>query len=466
MRKVALHLFGKFDVSSFIESGIVEELADEFELNIYADEQALYSISKIKLNSSVKLFEQNHHTLEKIYKIFVDALMIELRDKSRTFQNKLRWVFLSKYGYSLSSIFRRLMISESVYSLKPKYLFYKYLFFPLLFIKPVRKSVLFFFYQILLPWVSQNEIRRRLRINGTRFYSNFDLAILPTRNLLFTPFILQSVYSSLDIPTLLVITNWDNISTKPMPEIKFAALTCAGQQSKDHYSEIYGYESQNIFPIGLPRFNNLRSRLIQHNSLSSRKILYVGSGFPHNEYKLNVEVAQMLHEIYGYEDFEIHVKTHPEASTRLSDLSPVEAQIISNNRVSRISNELNNLYIVSPTDFFKQYQIVISGPTTMALEAKMFAKVCILDASSLGEYPVEPYFALQKMKHLEGLRDIFEGQVGEDALEIATLIDLAFRNRSRVTQINESAGNYFLHDSSKFSLNLKKIIHEILGETI
>lgn len=461
MLKASLHLFGKFDALSFFDSGVIDELSKDLDITVYADQKALDWISEFRPAYSTRVCKQELHPSERIYKIFSDALMIEYRNKCVTFRHKLRWTFIDKYGFLPKFKYRKILKETQSNRIRPRILVYKFIIFPFLFFDPIRKIILAFFNYILLH-VFPNHINLLIpQLNKAAPLREFDVAIIPTRNLLFTPFILQAFYNSIHTRTVLIVSNWDNISTKPMPIVEFTALTCAGEQSKDHYKSIYGHQIDNVFPIGLPRFNNSSVFLTNVESSNSKNILYIGSGFPHNEFKLCVEISRMLENIFGYTDFTLHVKSHPEASLRLNDLSPLKAIRTTEGKVVPISEELNIIYKENPKEFFEHFQIAICGPTTMALEAVIHMKHCILDASALGYYPVEPYYALKMMMHLQGMRNLFGNQIGEDAIEIARLIDLIFQDKSRHLHTLPYSVNRFVDFSSKFSNELKKIIYEI-----
>ena len=202
--------------------------------------------------------------------------------------------------------------------------------------------------------------------------------------------------------SILVTDNLDNISSKNILLIKPDKITVFGRQTRNHAINIQNFDINDIWDVGTPRFNQyLKSNSTYKIDESHVKILnkfralYVGSFLPHAELFL---IARLM--ILYSNQIKFSYKPHPDKVTRYFDLPESHP----------LFKDLD--FITSDIDLCKNkalldnYEIVISTPTTMALESLLNSNYTVIDGTSDGFHSSTAFNSLNGYTHLKDLNSI------------------------------------------------------------
>lgn len=97
---------------------------------------------------------------------------------------------------------------------------------------------------------------------------------------------LANIGKELQLPTLCLIDNWDNLTSKTVFWVKPDHLGVWGKQAVEQAQRVQGFSPAQVHPIGTPRFegyfrNSLRNQ--EHAQYAFPYILFVGSAMPFDE---------------------------------------------------------------------------------------------------------------------------------------------------------------------------------------
>ena len=102
------------------------------------------------------------------------------------------------------------------------------------------------------------------------------------------------ICENLEIPSLMLIDNWDNLSSKTVLYYKPTYLGVWGEQSKEHALSIHGYSANNVFIIGTPRFEVYKKNVKLNSHFNFPYILFVGCAIPFDEISALEAIDQIL----------------------------------------------------------------------------------------------------------------------------------------------------------------------------
>ena len=103
----------------------------------------------------------------------------------------------------------------------------------------------------------------------------------------------------------------------------------------------------------------------------------------------------------------------------------------------------------------EEADVIISTPTTMALEAMLLNKTVLIDGTSDGTHRTSAGYALKRYEHLEDLKNIKNLTICKSAQEIVTsIVELNNQKKSITYDIG------FLVENSEpcFSVHLNKLL--------
>ena len=449
--KIALFLFSDY-TKSWLDSGILSELSIQTELVIYGHQDVIAKINKqgIKVETiTIPEFKKSRRTQQ--------LQMVSLIN---------RRVVSSSFGFRL----RRLMFGDlklfqksatfSVFSFAVFYNFKRLVKFILS--NPIEFIAFFRPFGILIEYL----LRKRLvSLSYKKFHSiNLDdsikLALLPSAAIEDQIYEFIEYLKTTTIYSAICIENWDNLTSKSIlisiPDYVFVM----GSFCKSHGIAIQSLEESQIIVAGLPRFNPYRgvpSKPIGSNSLEKTKfrILYLGFSVPHNEKNLIDELIRLLDVSEMKEKYEFFYKPHPARQMRfyeLEKLPPIVHVIDGNPELSGFKA----IPTIGPEHIqnILEADIVISTPTSMAIETMILNVPIIVDATDDGVHrttassSLKEYLHLRDLQRLEGipiaaspseilnfLLDKFQGYAPQATPNLENLIEL-------------KASNYAIHISN------------------
>jgi hypothetical protein len=197
-----------------------------------------------------------------------------------------------------------------------------------------------------------------------------------------------------------------------------------GNQCKNHGIQIQKIKSSQIIVAGLPRFNpyrkfGRRSSKLESTKFKKFRILYLGFSVPHNERNLISELISLLDLSELKDKYEFYYKPHPARQKRFfeSPYLPANVQIIEN---PIKASGFDALPTIDPKHIQNliETDVVISTPTSMAIESMLLSIPTIIDATNDGVHRTTAAFALKNYLHLQDLKTIEGIMIGSSASEL------------------------------------------------
>jgi len=276
--------------------------------------------------------------------------------------------------------------------------------------------------------------------------------------------------------TILLVDNWDNLSSKSILWEKPDVVACWGEQSKEHAVEIQKMPKHSVIPIGTPRIDpyfGLRQNEMQ-SKFNFRYILFLGSSVPYDEAgflkKLDFEVSSNP-EIY--QNVKIIYRPHPLRGGW-------EAADISNLSLTILDPDLEEAYLsgairwstntkLPPLDNYAPLlansEMVVSGLTSMIFEASIFGKYCCGLAFDEKWNLTNPKRLLEEYLHFHGIEnlpnlDLFSEQ--DIALEKIRHFFL-FGKKLDQKEIDDNLQFFLYHNDTSYAVRLRNLLETAIS---
>ena len=270
---------------------------------------------------------------------------------------------------------------------------------------------------------------------------------------------------------MVVVDNWDNLSSRPAHQLKTKYISVWGEQTKKHALKFQKYNKKNIFPIGTPRFDEyFRKRNIHIKSNFNFKYILFLESFNNSE---NISILQRLDNFIdnnkSFKNYKVIYRPHPWQKKNRNAIQEkqfknliIDPQL-KQNYFSRNFSTAFQPNINYYSSLIKNSEIVITGPTSMLIEATIFYKKILL----LGylSNSSTPYInELKNFEHLKGVEKLMnvrivikESNIINDLLYILK-IDI---NKKKIDQKR----NYYLdYSGEKYKDRLFSITKKILND--
>jgi hypothetical protein len=200
----------------------------------------------------------------------------------------------------------------------------------------------------------------------------------------------------------LVLDNWDNLTSKLSFQTNPSYISVMGPSAKWRAISTFGFDSHQVFPIGLPKMEILHKHQVAKKTHRTLKIAYMG--FAQNQYEHSL-VNQLVPLLDAKVVSEIHYRPHPFRITMPVEEEQLDPRITfvghneSDLRKHGNYPSLNSDYVQS----LAQYALVICGPTTIALEAVALGIPILIDLRKQPELITSPGSTLGLWPHFEDL---------------------------------------------------------------
>jgi len=333
IRQKILFLFDHpLALRSYIETGLIDELNQNYEISLFFlgsnDENSSKEILNIRINA-VESF---------ILSIYSNIYWIKIAKKSLSIQNR---IWYSKLNFNkLLSARRIAKLYNTFFSSLPVKLFSFFLFnlFKILDleVKKSRPSKIIY-----------------ITVGGTLTISDF----------------LYTRYHK-DIEVITVLENWDNMSSKAVFAFPPQKIGVWGDQSINFAENIHGIERRYVKPIGNPRINWLLDNV---KGCTSKTSIFFGGGSVDFDTEIEYLIATLG--IAKANNLKIDYLPHPKNYLKMQEVI-VKQNLTNVNFLGNfnLSNSRNKILLPKLIDYVKPFQsakIFVSSLSTMNLEATL-----------------------------------------------------------------------------------------------
>jgi len=306
---------------------------------------------------------------------------------------------------------------------------------------------------------------------------NYDLIVFPSAAFDPVSVDLTRLGKKLAIPTLCLIDNWDNLTSKTSFWTKPDHLGVWGEQAKEQARRIHDFPPDRVHPIGTPRFDQyFSSRGVAHPSplYPFPYILFVGSAMPFDEIGTLHFLERILSELESAPpELKVVYRPHPwqqkrktKSEFRAADFSRTVLDMqIAEAYDSGVKREVTDPSFQPELDYYPrlfQGAILVMGPlTTMLLEGALALKPIIGIAYDDGHHAntSRRYFT-----HFDGVEAIPSFLICDDPSELSAELRRSLLAGAVDAKASDAATLHFLHhDATSYPTRLGELIGKILS---
>lgn len=282
----------------------------------------------------------------------------------------------------------------------------------------------------------------------------------------------------LNIKTLAIIDNWDNLSSKPMLKPLYDNFMVWGKQSKDHARLIHSISPKKVKLLGTSRFDHYykdRSKKIKSH-YNFKYILFLeswGVGYfslhKYDEQALDVLDDYLTNHKKLFGDIKIIYRPYPWRMTReIIDFSKyknikLDKQLKKNYLNKKFDNSIQPNLNYYPS-LIKNAELVIAGPTTMAIESAIFDKKTIIMSQNYKKFLSNGNYIINS-EHFDDIEKIKSIKLCKNINLIGEMVRKDLFNKKKVSSFKlvDKQINYYLYrDKFQYAKRLDKKVTEIL----
>jgi len=437
-KKIAVVALNDSFGRSWIDTGILNELSEIQDISLFTCFDNNYEIPNVDLRKFLDPNDIKRVTLLK------NMIWIAYRNKCISFKfNLTRWYLSNFYWYQkkMPTVLRFRYFMQQIYFFLRK-----------VFVE--NKLSVFYF----IPFKKSIIKIRTNRFKGTvqlgRLFSEFDLVIFHSCTLEKEFPLIQQSLKETKTQTLMVLESWDNLTSKQIFVFKPNYIGVIGQLDVYNAMRIHGFEYNQIFQVGLPKFEILKRFKYDKGRVGkSKTILYVGFFLPHDEINLLNQIQKTLGNLD--ENTKILYRPHPGAKKRLY-MEQLDPRVQITRKWS--STKLPPLDSEYMSDVLG-VDVVIGPPTTFLLECMLLGIPTLVDLTNDGVHRTTSSNSAKNYLHIMQFVSMLEQVVFRSADQV---LDLIFNSSVDRNYITSALDSIVYQDELTYSMRLNKIINSIL----
>jgi hypothetical protein len=313
-------------------------------------------------------YKKNYNQIYK-HQILFNMYMFRYRNISKSFNFRIRRLFNLDFSFSEKNSLFGKIIRIIWRSLR---IIIIYGFYYLLSIK-----FIFPFFLFVMNYLLKCDDQFDFIFNNNKI----DLVIFPSSAYEYESFDLIDLCEKNKIPSLFLIDNWDNLSSKSILWKKPSHICVWGEQTKNHAIEIQGISSDKITIIGTPRFDNYFN--IRHLNIKSKfnfnYFLFLGSFLPFDELMALKKINSFIENSDKFSSYKIIYRPHPwRLNNSIIDISNLKSVIIDPQLENQYLSGSNSVNFQPDISYYpsllKNSSLILGGLTSMMIESIIFEK--------------------------------------------------------------------------------------------
>jgi len=271
--------------------------------------------------------------------------------------------------------------------------------------------------------------------------------------------------------TVLLVDNWDNLSSKSILWERPNILACWGPQSISHAINIQGMQPNSCVAIGTPRIDHYFS--VRHKSIPSQfsfpYILFLGSSVPYKEAEFLAELdSEITKDRDAFLRHKVLYRPHPlRGGWQLPNIHALHNTIIDPDLEERFrSGDLRNNRsgqmppLENYPNLLTNATIIVSGLTSMIFEGTIFWKKCTVLAFDEPFNLTNPRRMREEYLHFRGIENLPNLDLVFCQQEAIQSIrnNLSNPNVIRKDDIDKALSEFLLFDSTSYSARLNNVV--------
>jgi len=436
-------------ISGWFDTEIIREISNSTRIYAYGPKSVIEELAQNQTVKTLTNFEFKEICLAKTSQItrsyqFVSKIVA--RYKNRTLSTQVKLSALGEVRLFPAPFKTKRLVFAVLKNLKHLVTYaLKYNLALLLFVRPVGQlfnSIFKFLYNARsykIPYEMKLDVDLFIFLSGKHEKQLFDL--------------IKSI-KKLNIPTVLSIQNWDNLTSKSIVLTEPSFILVMGQSCIELAAKVQSLNKDILIPSGLPRFNPYRNIHFRKSKPDNKTftILYLGTNVPHNEINLlNDLVSKLNSEMIG-RAFKLLYKPHPYRR-------PTYFEEKLSGQYTVVQSKIEAFPPIKPEhiQLIEQADLVISAPTSMLIESMLLGKKIILDVTNDGIHRTTAALVFKKYVHLMPLDSIRNLEKCHSPEELFNRVLLAINDGS-MEHVNYDLKQLIENSELSYSVNILKLL--------
>ena len=214
-----------------------------------------------------------------------------------------------------------------------------------------------------------------------------------------------------NIPSIFIVDNWDNLSSKSILFFKPTALAVWGQQSREHAIEIQNFDKNNTHLIGTARIDHYYQYINKETSshFNFKYILFLGTAIKFDEESALISLSNILKKNINLKDYKIIYRPHPwRQSNEIIKYDSLD-NIIIDPQIKEAYLSLDDSFqpdLNYYPSLIKNAELILGGLTSMMIESMVFYKKYIALVFDDNKNITSQNHALRNYTHFKGIENI------------------------------------------------------------
>ena len=426
-------------VRNYVEAGVIENLREHYKVQVVCSSE----VTKLDVLRSFDIDPViwDEERSRKNRHIFLNQiLMWRARSRSKTFY--YRWLRMANWkgvSHDDGPIYRAISATKWLLSLCANWQALRVPLFGNRVVFPISSRIL----KALLPVPpSLDALLSKIGPNAVIFPSSAHESLTTD---------ITRAAKRAGVPSAALIDNWDNLSSKTVFWTKPDFVGVWGEQTKQQAVMIQGFDSQQVFKIGTPRFEGYFDQENDPGApIPNPYVLFAGSAMAFDEITTLHRLEKALENLGPeFSDFRIIYRPHPwqqkrKVTNRFVELdfsrTVLDPQIKSHAELSSSPENFQPDLSYYPR-LLNNASVVVGPLTTMLFEAALCHREIIALAYNDGIHPVtlKTYFS-----HFNGLEKIPGFRFCENPDNMQTLLFAALTADSASISNNSNVLDFYL----------------------
>ena len=273
-----------------------------------------------------------------------------------------------------------------------------------------------------------------------------------------------------DIKFMMVVDNWDNLSSKTVLQGMPTRMTVWGAQSKRHAIDIQGVDEDRVDIIGTARFDTYFEKRGQSSPapFNFPYILFVGTALAFNE---GLALSHWNDVVERHKDklggLKVIYRPHPYRHSReIVDLAKLSNVMLDPQMQESYQAEFKKTE--PDLDYYPSLlgnaEFVTGGLTSMLIEALIMNKHFVCQAYEDRNYHANMANVRRNYIHFDGLEDIDAFHYVNNEAELEDVFLSVWQNRNEIDQAKHDAAlDHFVHiTSTNYNARLAGVLDDMI----
>jgi len=462
--KILIVISSDIYVRNYLRTDALKEVLGAYECDLIAD-QELALAEEVSQHPNFRGFYLQNRKIDKRHELLFNVMMWRYRKKSPTF--RFRWLRNSQWH-----LVRRNK-GLAVFVLSAIRWFFSAMVNPKGFRVVILGSKLIF---PVAGWLLGKELEPNQMVFRLLQKEKYRAIIFPSAAFDSISVDLIELAQSESIPTLCLIDNWDNLTSKTVFRRRPDHLGVWGTQAKEQAIAIHGFRDEQVHLIGTPRFDayfEYRDEKLGASPYGFPYILFTGSAMPFDEIGALRKVESVIYKSpFCPNDLAVIYRPHPWQQKRNTAAEFVESDFsrtfldlqIAEGYRSGVKPETTVPSFQPDLNYYptllRNAALVVGPLTTMLFEASLCLRPVIALSYFDGHHQntTKRYFS-----HFQGMQEVPGFSFCESPGELASLIESALSLAKIDRKDSDKKTEYFLHHSSdSYPDRLKALIDYVV----